>query len=154
MAWAVYPGPTGLAHFIDEVEVPSILRNKRCTRQPSCASVYTLKLTRKIEHLPWRRDRSGRDDNWSDNPPHHRCERDVIIERLRRSGCSDVVENYVLTCHDPMARDWLCHMLRSACSNVVDNYVMTRHGLMARDWLRRMLRLEGLDYLCRPDDPL
>jgi hypothetical protein len=52
VAWAVYPGPAGLAHFIDEVEVPSILRNERCTRQPSCASFYTLKLTRKIERLP------------------------------------------------------------------------------------------------------
>jgi hypothetical protein len=59
-----------------------------------------------------------------------------------------------MTCHDLMARDWLRHMHRSGCSDVVDNYVMTCHDLMARDWLRHMLRLEGLDYLCRPDDPL
>ncbi|MFY9840290.1 MAG: hypothetical protein WAK55_28245 [Xanthobacteraceae bacterium] len=53
-----------------------------------------------------------------------------------------MVDNYVLTFHDPMARDWLRHMLRSGSSDVVDNYVMTCHDLMARDWLRHMLRLE------------
>jgi hypothetical protein len=65
-----------------------------------------------------------------------------------------VVHNYLMTRHDPMVRDWLRDMLRSGCSDVVDNYLMTRHDLMTRDWLRDKLRLEGLDYLRRPDDSL
>jgi hypothetical protein len=65
-----------------------------------------------------------------------------------------VVDNYVMTCHDPTARDWLRHMPRSGCGEMVVNYVMTCRHLMARDWLRHMLRLDGLDFLLRPDDPL
>ena len=68
-----------------------------------------------------------------------------------------------------MASDWPRPMLRSSCSDVVDNYVMTCHGLTACDWrchtlrldgldrLHRrchMLRLDGLDWLHRPDNAL
>ena len=49
VTWPVYPSPAGLAQFVDEVEVPSILRDERRTWQASCASLYTLKLTRYIE---------------------------------------------------------------------------------------------------------
>jgi hypothetical protein len=54
-----------------------------------------------------------------------------------------VADNYLMTRHDSLARDWLRDMLRSDCSDVVDNYLMTRHDSLARDWLRDMLRLGG-----------
>jgi hypothetical protein len=96
----VDPGSRGLAHFIDQIEIPSILRDKHGTGLPSRASLYALKLAREIEHLPWRGRRNLRDDNRRNNPLHRRRRRHVIIERSRRADCGDAVDGRAMTCHD------------------------------------------------------
>ena len=125
MARPVDPSSRGLAQFIDEIEVPSILRHKRQTGLSCCAPCHTQKLTREIEHLPWRGSRGLRDDNWRNNPLHRGCRPDVIIERPRRGSCGDVADSRVMTCHD----------------------------LVAYSRPRRRHRLNGLDWLRRLEDP-
>ena len=125
MTWPIDPTSRGLAQFIDKIEVPSILRDKRQTGLSCCAPFHTHKLAREIEHLPWRGSWSLCDDNWHKNPLHRGCRRDVIIERPPRGSCSDVVDSRVTTCHD----------------------------LVAYSRPHRRRRLTGLDYLRRLEDP-
>ena len=106
----VHPGSRGLAEFIDKIEIPSILRDKYGTGLASCASLYALKLTREIEHLPWRGRRSLRDDNRRNNPLHRPCRRHVIIEWSRRAGCGDAVDGRAMTCHDLLAHNRPHHL--------------------------------------------
>ena len=154
MARPVYPTSRGLAQFIDKIDVPSTLRDKRQTWLSSCAPFHTQKLTREIEHWPWLSNRSLRDDNSRNNPLHHWCPSAVIIERPRRSGCSDAVESRVMTCHDSVAYSRIIERpRRSRCSDVVDSRVMTCHDLGAHSWPRRRRRLHSFDCLRRLENP-